>query len=239
MGPNRSLFGQSKKIETTHNHLNESNSIGILVSNSKQNRGLEENRLFVERLKSGDEAAYRELVEQYQDRLFKVAIGIVLEQEEALDIVQEVFTKAFLNIDRFRGDAKLSTWLHRITVNQCLNWKRRWGRRFRWSHQPLTREDGSESAEMGSKRYAPDAITAEKNVADAYEEALAALPEQARTVFVLKEAEGLSYDEIAKVLKIKRGTVSSRLFYARERLRDHLKQILEDGKKTGASTDAS
>ena len=200
------------------------------MSNSKQNKGFEENQVFIERLKTGDQAAYRELVEQYQDRLFKVAIGIVLEQEEALDIVQEVFTKAFLNIDRFRGDAKLSTWLHRITVNQCLNWKRRWKRRFRWSHQPLTREDGSETVEMGSERYAPDSITEEKNVADAYEAALAALPEQARTVFVLKEAEGLSYDEIATVLKIKRGTVSSRLFYAREKLRKHLKQILEDGK---------
>ncbi len=209
------------------------------MSNSQKNNGFEENRAFIERLKSGDEAAYRELVEQYQDRLFKVAIGIVLEQEEALDIVQEVFTKAFLNIDRFRGDAKLSTWLHRITVNQCLNWKRRWKRRFRWSHQPLTREDGSETVEMGSQRYAPDAITAEKDVADAYEAALAALPEQARTVFVLKETKGLSYDEIAKILKIKRGTVSSRLFYAREKLRSHLKQILEDGDKTGASADAT
>ena len=209
------------------------------MSNSKKNKVTEDNRQFLERLKSGDETAYRKLVEQYQERLFKVAVGIVLEQEEALDIVQEVFTKAFLNINKFRGDAKLSTWLHRITVNQCLNWKRRWGRRFRWSHQSLTREDGSETVEMGSERYAPDAITAEKNVADAYEEALAALPEQARTVFVLKESQGLSYDEIAKILKIKRGTVSSRLFYARERLRGHLKQILEDGKKTGASADAS
>ena len=196
------------------------------MSKSQEKTDFDESHL-VERLQAGDDSAYRLLVAHYKQRLFKLAYGIVQEEEEALDIVQDVFIKAFENIGRFRGQAKLSTWLHRITVNQCLNWKRRWTRRFRWHHKPLEREDGSEYPELKSERYAPDQLHNEKLLARAFESALQALPEQARTVSVLREAEGLSYEEISQVLGIKRGTVSSRLFHARERLKAHLEQHLD------------
>lgn len=196
------------------------------MSNSQEKTDFNESRL-VASLQAGEEWAYRLLVAHYKQRLFKLAYGIVQEEEEALDIVQDVFIKAFENIGRFRGQAKLSTWLHRITVNQSLNWKRRWKRRLRWHHKPLEREDGSEYPELKSERYAPDQLHNEKLLARAFENALRALPEQARAVYVLREAEGLTYDEIAQVLGIKRGTVSSRLFHARERLKTHLEQHLD------------
>ena len=196
------------------------------MSKSQDNIELDDRRL-VERLQAGDESAYRLLVAHYKQRLFKLAYGIVQEEEEALDIVQDVFIKAFENIGRFRGQAKLSTWMHRITVNQCLNWKRRWKRRFRWHHKPLEREDGSEYPELKSERYTPDQLHDEKQLARAFERALRALPEHARTVYVLRETEGLTYNEISQVLGIKRGTVSSRLFHARERLKNDLEQQLE------------
>ena len=106
------------------------------MSNAIHSYGLSEAEL-VTGLKNGDEAAYRTLVRRYQDRLFKVAFGILLDREEAWDIVQDVFFKVFQSIHSFKSQARLATWLHRITVNHCLNWKRRWKRRLRQFHRPL------------------------------------------------------------------------------------------------------
>ena len=98
-------------------------------------------------LKEGHEEAFRVLVRRYQKKLFGIAYGITLEREESLEIVQEVFLKVHQKIHSFRGEASLSTWLHRITVNLCLNWQRRWKRRLKWHHQPLERDDGTEYRE--------------------------------------------------------------------------------------------
>ncbi len=179
-------------------------------------------------LKQGDEGAFPLLVEQYQGRLFGVAYGITLEREESLDIVQEVFLKVWQNIHTFREESTLSTWLRRITVNECLNWQRRWKRRFRWRHQPLERDDAGDYPELGTDDGNPETLYQKKELEKLLWEKLGELPEDARTVFVLKEMEGLSYDEIAQTLSIKRGTVSSRLFYARKRLKKLLKPHLDE-----------
>ncbi|MDM8522233.1 sigma-70 family RNA polymerase sigma factor [Desulfococcaceae bacterium HSG8] len=181
----------------------------------------DEDRL-VSLLKEGDEEAFRVLIRKYQTRLFNIAYGITLEREESLDIVQEVFFKVWQNIHTFRKDSALSTWLRRITVNQCLNWQRRWKRRFRWRHQPLEKDEW-DAPELGTDDYHPGKLYDKKEIEKVVWENLNKLPEDARTVFVLREAEGLSYDEIADVLKIRRGTVSSRLFYARKKLKELLK----------------
>lgn len=187
------------------------------MSNIKKHDARDESD-FIAKLIAGDEDAFRRLVRQYQDRLFKVAYGIILDREEARDIVQEVFLKVFNNINRFRGDAKLSTWLHRITVNQCLNWQRRWKRRFRWHHRPLQTENNIDYPELGSTDVTPDALYSEKELDRLFQKQLKALSETTRSVYLLRESEGLSYDEIAKILGIKKGTVSSRLFNARKQL---------------------
>jgi len=200
------------------------------VSNAIDREGLSEAQL-VAGLKKGDEEAYRTLVRRYEDRLFKVAFGILLDREEAWDIVQDVFFKVYQSIHTFKAQARLSTWLHRITVNHCLNWKRRWKRRLRQFHRPLDADSNDPLGRyppIGTEQYQPERQVREKQMAQHLWQYVAELPEEARAVFMLKEVEGLSYDEIAEVLGIKRGTVSSRLFYARKRIKKALAPYLKE-----------
>lgn len=183
-------------------------------------------------LKQGQEDAFRVLVRRYETRVFSIAYGITLDREESLDIVQEVFLKVYQNIHTFREESRLSTWLHRITVNLCLNWKKRWKRRFRWHHQPLERDQSGNDLKSGTEAHYPDALYEKKEFQKIFWDRLNELPEKTRAVFVLKEVEGLSYDEIAKTLGVRTGTVSSRLFYARKRLKESLKQYLEEEKNS-------
>ena len=188
-----------------------------MVSNKADEDLWDEERL-VALLKEGHEGAFRVLVREYQEQLFNIACGMTADREESLDIVQEVFLKVYRDINAFKGRSKLSTWLYRITVNECYNLHRRWKRRFRQDHQPLETDESDYFSELGTDDFAPDTLYQEKEFEKAFQEALKGLGKNARTVFVLKEVEGLSYDEISGILKIKRGTVSSRLCYAREKL---------------------
>jgi RNA polymerase sigma-70 factor (ECF subfamily) len=178
-------------------------------------------------LKQGHEEAYAELVQRYQKRVYALAYGITLDPEESRDIVQEVFLKAFQNIKKFEGRSRLATWLHRITVNQSLNWQRRWKRRLRWHHRPIESDESGESIQLGSDEYQAEVLHDRREIDRAYKKALSQLPDDARSVYVLKEIEGLSYEDIGRVLNLKKGTVSSRLFYARKRLQAALEEFRE------------
>ena len=193
------------------------------MSNNIKRADIDDNRLIFD-LKNGNERAYRQLVEKYQAKLRNVAYGITLDVEESADIIQDVFLKAYLGIDKFKGESSLYTWLRRITVNESLNWVRKWKRRFKWQHQSIDQEDGS-SLDLESDEAGPEKSLNSKQVAGILKEGLDMLPEKARAVLVLKEVEGLSYEEIAGLLGINKGTVSSRIFYAREKLREYLKGV--------------
>lgn len=195
------------------------------MSNKTTNRHWDEKKL-VSCLKQGQEDAFRVLIRQYQGKLFSIAYGITLDREESLDIVQDVFLKVYRKIDSFREESKLSTWLYRITVNACLNWQRRWKRRFRWHHQPLEK-GGGDYSELKSDDAYPGMLYEQKEAERRMWAVLKTLPEETRAVFVLKEMEGLSYEEISRALNIKTGTVSSRLFYVRKRLREALRPYLD------------
>jgi len=200
------------------------------VSN-RADRNLWDERRLVSSLKERQEEAFRILIRRYKTKLFSIAYGITSDREQSFDIVQEVFLKVYENIHSFREDSSLSTWLHRITVNQCLNWKRRWKRRFRWHHQSIETDGGGYDPELRSDSHYTETAYEKKEFEKKLWEKIGELPEEARIVFVLRELEGLSYDEIAKTLKIKTGTVSSRLFYARKRLKEELKEYLEEEQK--------
>jgi RNA polymerase sigma-70 factor (ECF subfamily) len=175
------------------------------------------------RLQRGDEWAFQLLVRRFRKKIFSVAYGITLDREESKDIVQDVFLQAYRSIPGFRGDSSLATWLHRITVNRCLNWKRRWARRFKWMHVSTdTTDEDAPVAEIESPLPNPEDRVADAQTRQQIDKALKMLPEQIRTVFVLRELEGLSYEEIADVTGIKLGTVRSRLFHARKRLKEIL-----------------
>ncbi len=181
--------------------------------------------LLIERLKQGDEDAFVSLMRQYRSALINVAYGITLDSEESQDIVQEVFLKVYCNIHSFNAKSGLGTWLYRITVNQSLNQLRKWKRRLIGQHRSLTQETSGNAVchpELGSEKFSPSNLFEEKEFAQRFEEQLKALPQKTRAVFVLRENQGLSYDEIARVLNIKRGTVSSRLYHARMKLKQAL-----------------
>ncbi len=170
----------------------------------------------VERLKKGQKQAFNQLVSSYQERLFKLAYGITLDREDSLEVVQDVFLSVYHHIQTFRQNSTLATWLRKITLHHCLNWKRKWKRRFKWHHQSLEQENDFESAEKNSND--PELLFREKQLEDALMIEIQALPEKLRLVFVLNAIEGLSYDEISEILRIKKGTVSSRLHLARKSL---------------------
>ncbi|MDM8541307.1 RNA polymerase sigma factor [Desulfococcaceae bacterium HSG9] len=181
--------------------------------------------LLIERLKQGDEDAFVSLMRQYRAALINIAYGITSDSEESQDIVQEVFLKVYSSIHSFNEKSSIRTWLYRITVNQSLNWIRTWKRRLKWQHQSLTQEtsgDGINQPELGSEKYSPSDLFEEKELTWRFEKELKALPKKTRAVFVLRENQGLSYDEIARVLNIKRGTVCSRLYHARLKLKKAL-----------------
>jgi RNA polymerase sigma-70 factor (ECF subfamily) len=197
------------------------------VSKTIQNRIIYDEELVV-RLQRGDEWAFQLLVRRFRKKIFSIAFGITLDAEESQDIVQEVFFQVYRSIGKFRADASLSTWLHRITVNRCLNWKRRWARRFKWMHVTADSADENKGKEPESDLPSPESRLAGAQTRQQIDNALKLLPDQARTVFVLRELEGLSYEAIAEATGIKLGTVRSRLFHARKRLREILQPLMEE-----------
>ena len=197
------------------------------MSKTIHNRIVHDEELIL-RLQRGDEWAFQLLVRRFRKKIFSIAFGITLDAEESQDIMQEVFLQVYRTIDNFRGDASLATWLHRITVNRSLNWKRRWARRFKWLHVSTDSTDGQPAAEPESDLPSPEIRLANVQTRRQIDNALKMLPDQARTVFVLRELEGLSYEEIADVVGIKLGTVRSRLFHARKRLREILQPLVKE-----------
>jgi len=193
------------------------------VSNRSNIADADEERLLSD-LKNQDEKAYRKLVSLFQAKLKNVAYGITLDAEESTDIVQDVFLKAYIGIDKFKGESSLYTWLRRITINESLNWVRKWKRRFRWQHQSIDQEDGT-VPEIVSDEAGPEERVSNRQTSSLLKKGLDSLPENARAILILKEVEGLSYDEIGELMGINKGTVSSRIFYAREKLRESLKGI--------------
>ncbi|NLD39029.1 MAG: sigma-70 family RNA polymerase sigma factor [Desulfatiglans sp.] len=189
----------------------------------------DEDRLVLD-LKNRDEKAYGMLVSQYQAKLRNVAYGITLDAEESADIIQDVFLKAYTGIERFKGESSLYTWLRRITINESLNWVRKWKRRFRWQHQSIDQEEGN-APDLVSDRPDPEESLDNRQLSGMVKKALESLPEKARTILILKEVEGLSYDEIGELMGINKGTVSSRIFYAREKLRESLKGVESEGQQ--------
>lgn len=177
----------------------------------------------IERLKKKQKWAFNQLVCQYQDQLLRLAFGITLDREESLEIVQDVFISVFKHIGTFRQESSLATWLRKITIHLCLNWKRRWKRRFKWDHLSTDETHGRDQAESNlCNDNNPEILFLEKQLEKGMVSAIQKLPEKVRLVFILNAIEGLSYEEIATTLNIKKGTVSSRLYLARKIIMDTL-----------------
>lgn len=194
------------------------------VEATRQSGRSTEDRKTLERLRSGDPAAFGDLVESYQDRLYRVLVRISGDHHDTEDLLQEVFMKAHRALATFQAEARLFTWLYRIAVNTALSHRRK-GR----GRPPTLSLDQARGGEASPLLDPPDGgrgAPAEAEAAEEIEEvrqAIASLDEDHRTVVVLKDIEGLRYEEIAEIIGCPRGTVKSRIHRARMAIRDRLK----------------
>ena len=178
----------------------------------------------IERCSAGDEAACAELVDEHQRMVFQLAMNLLGDRDEALDLSQEVFLRVFRTIHRFRGHSSLRTWIYRIAVNQARNRHRFWRRRHRGDQVSLDAHMAAYGDFPSRCESGPDRLLAQKELADQLKRALDHLPFDQRTAIVLREIDGLSYEEIAYSLGVAIGTVKSRLTRARQALRVELKE---------------
>ena len=182
----------------------------------------------------GDEQAFRQLVERYQRRVYQLALGMMKDTDEAMDISQETFVRVHRYLPSFKGDSSFFTWTYRIAMNLCLDARRRKGRGERVDLLD------SDEAEIEAAMDPPSAALAgpqrqalNDELKGKIEEALASLSENHRAILLLREVEGLSYEELAKILKIRKGTVMSRLFHARLNMQRKLREYLEEDAPEG------
>ncbi len=177
----------------------------------------------IERIRQGDSTAFQALVEKYQRKLYAVAYGLLGNREDALDSVQEAFVKAYRSLDRFKGESSFYTWLYRITVNAAIDIGRKQDRRNEVEFLEEV-EPGEEKGEypVASPGETPAEQLMRKELGALIEDAIQQLPPEQRTAIVLREIEGLSYREIAKLMRCSEGTVMSRLHYGRKKLQEIL-----------------
>jgi len=177
----------------------------------------------VQRCAARDEAACAELVSEHQRMVVQLATNLLGDRDEALDLSQEVFLRVFRTIHRFRGQSSLRTWIYRIAVNQARNRHRFWRRRHRNDQVSLDAHIALHGEFPSVLGLRPDRLFEQKELGARLQEALDRLPFDQRTVIVLREIDGLSYDDIAYSLGVAIGTVKSRLTRARQALREDLR----------------
>jgi len=176
----------------------------------------------IERCVAGDEIACADLVAAHQRTVFNLAFHLLGDRDEALDVSQEVFLRVFRTLSRFRGQSALRTWIYRIVVNQVRN-RQRWWRRRRQADLISLDEHLRRCGEIEARQeILPDRLLASKETAARIWAAMEQLPFDQRTALVLREVDGLRYEEIAFTLDVAVGTVKSRLTRARQALREEL-----------------
>ena len=181
--------------------------------------------VLIARLRRGDAAAFELLVRTHQDRVYDFCVRMLSDREEAFDLTQEIFISVHRNLEKFRADAKLTTWIYRIARNHCLNRLKHLKRRGRG----VTDEYGelnelSITQSMGGSE-APDENLLRKKSRELVHKAIEQLDEEQRALVVLRDVEGLSYEEIMEITELPEGTVKSRLHRAREKLAGILERL--------------
>ncbi|MCB9727664.1 MAG: sigma-70 family RNA polymerase sigma factor [Deltaproteobacteria bacterium] len=192
--------------------------------------GHEDDRQLVERIVAGDHKAFRVLVERYQRRVYAVAFGIMRNPDTAMDVTQDAFVKVYKHLPNFKGDSAFYTWMYRIVVNLCIDKKRR--------AKKAAEVDYDDTLSHGSDRFtdgptlasihidSPHRALQRQELREHMGEALEQLSDAHREILILREVDGLSYEELSEVLDIPKGTVMSRLFHARKNFQAALQGYL-------------
>ena len=178
----------------------------------------EQEAAIVRKVLGGDANAFETLVLEYEKNVYNIALRMTGNSEDAADMTQEAFIKAYNSLQSFRGDSKFSVWLYRIVSNVCLDFLRSKNRRPTVSLS--VEDDDGEDAQLdvADESQSPELLLARKLTRDSVRRGLDSLPPDYRQILLLREIQGLSYDEIAQALSLEVGTVKSRIFRARKRL---------------------
>jgi RNA polymerase sigma-70 factor (ECF subfamily) len=190
----------------------------------------------VARAQSGDRGAFGVLIQRYQRRVYQLALGIVRNHEEALDIVQDTFIKVHEHLANFKGDSAFFTWTYRIASNLSIDSVRRTRRGEHVAVDETTLTDAGDEHEVFSSRSAsPQKQLLRRELSVELQRALATVSEQHRAIVILREIEGLSYEQLAETLGIPKGTVMSRLFHARQKLQKALAPYVNEQQLEGTT----
>lgn len=184
----------------------------------------EEDRSLVREAQNGNDSAFEELVRRHQQRVFALVGGILRRREDVEDVAQQVFLKAFVSIRRFDQRSAFSTWLYKISVNECWDYLRKKKVRPLVYESDLSEEQVSRLDAIVSSDRQPEAPSDRAEAKDLLEKVLGRLPEQDRQLLFLKEVEGFSVEELAQILDLNVNTVKVRLFRARGRIMDHYRK---------------
>ncbi|MBM3355925.1 MAG: RNA polymerase sigma factor RpoE [Betaproteobacteria bacterium] len=185
----------------------------------------------VARAQQGDKRAFELLVVKYQRKLARLLSRLIRDPAEVEDVAQEAFIKAYRALPSFRGDSAFYTWLYRIGVNTAKNHLMAIGRRTPTSTQVQADEaEGYDEGEQLRDINTPESLALSREIGATVNAAIEGLPEELRTAIQLRELEGMSYEEIARIMDCPIGTVRSRIFRAREVISDKLKPLLDSAK---------
>lgn len=208
-------------------------------------READEDRALISQAQSGDPTAFRKLVDRHQRRAFAIAVGLVRDENDAREIVQEAFLRVYKGLATFEGGSSFFTWLYRIVTNLAIDLMRKPGRRA--AELDETRGVGDEAEgdfALVSRIDGADPIDVvrRKEMAGRIQAALDALPSYHRAVILMREVEGLSYEEMAEAMGVSKGTIMSRLFHARQKMQKALADVYAEidgaGKGGGSKSDA-
>jgi RNA polymerase sigma-70 factor (ECF subfamily) len=204
--------------------------MGELTGSLGSRIGYQEAEDLIVRLKEHDERAFSEVFQLYRDLVYTLAVKLLSDKTEAMDVTQEVFLTLYRKIHSFRGECSLKTWLYRVALNQAANRNRWWKRRFRHRTESLSlglKEEGPSVPDPVSDQPWPDRSVYGAELRQALQDALEELPFDQRTAVILRDVQGLSYEEVAEIVGAEIGTVKSRIARGRERLKELLKPYRE------------
>lgn len=213
-------------------------SVEPATSEASGSAGTRTDAALVAGAREGDARAFRALYDRYHGRLFAMALGVVKNRQDAMDVVQETFVKVHKNLDRFEGSSSFYTWSYRIGMNLAIDHirKKKRGRELEYDDAIGHGDDAGTRGDAGGADAFPGAQgeagprqgVLRKELGGAIADALGTLSEHHRAVILLREVEGYSYEEMAQALDVPKGTIMSRLFHARRKMQAALEAYLDD-----------